>query len=227
MNEREASPTESRTPSDGTRTLQPDDVRVAAQLSYEALEPVSGADWARPAGDLEWDCRRTLEHLVLALDRYCLYLATPSQERAPRTPNRYPDLSNSELLVILQRRAAVLVAVATASDPSARGYHGWGRPDPPGYIAMGCAETLLHTDDIVRSVGQVFQPPDSLCRRVVARLFPWAPTDVDPWSALRWATGRQGLPGYGDTSTNWAWHASPVAEWDGTIKTEDSYIVRR
>jgi hypothetical protein len=29
---------------------------------------------------------------------------------------------------------------------------------------------------------------------VVARLFSWTPTNVDPWSALRWANGRLALP---------------------------------
>jgi uncharacterized protein (TIGR03083 family) len=187
---------------------------------------MSGADWTRRAGDLDWDCRHTLEHLVLAFDRYCLNLATPSQERAPRTPNRYPDLSNGELLVIMQRRAAVLAAVVTAAAPTARGFHPMGSPDPAGYVGIACVEIMVHTDDIGRGLGQTWQPPEALCRRALGRLFPWAPTDVDPWSALRWATGRQSLPGYADTSARWAWHASPLAEWDGTTKTRDSYAVR-
>jgi hypothetical protein len=88
---------------------------------------------------------------------------------------------------------------------------------------MGCAEILLHTDDIVRGIGDPFQAPEALCRRVVARLFPWAPTDVDGWSALKWASGRLTLSGRDPAPTDWAWHASPVSEWDGTIKTHGSY----
>ena len=226
MIEPAASPAGPLPPSEATESLQPDDARVAARWSYELLEPMSGADWTRRAGDLDWDCRHTLEHLVYALDHYSLFLATPSPENPPRARNSYPDLSNGELLVIMQRRAAVLAAVATAAAPTARGFHNWGQPDPSGYIAMACVEILLHTDDIGRGWGQTWQPPDALCRRALGRLFPWAPTAVDPWSALRWATGRQTLPGYADTPADWAWHASPLAEWDGTTRTRGSYAVR-
>jgi len=224
MKEPKASPEGSLPPSDAMQSLHPDDIRVAAQLSYELLEPMSGTDWTRRAGDLDWDCRHTLEHVVYCLDSYSLFLATPSPERPPRPRNPYPELSSGELLVIMQRRAAVLAAVVTAAAPTARGFHIWGQPDPSGYIAIACVETLLHTDDISRGLGRAWQPPDALCQRILARLFPWAPNDVDPWSALRWATGRQALSGYGDTPANWAWHASPLAEWDGTVKTRDSYV---
>ena len=132
-------------------------------------------------------------------------------------------MSNGELLTIMQRRANILVAVATAADPTARGYHNWGRADASGYVAMGCAEILLHTDDVARGLGAAYQPHEALCRRVVARLFPWAPSDVDGWSALCWATGRVALPERGRVEPDWAWHASPVAEWDGTIRTWASY----
>ena len=61
-------------------------------------------------------------------------------------------------------------------------------------------------------------------RRAIRRLFPWAPTDVDPWSALRWATGRLDLPGHGRLGPDWAWQAAPLSEWDGTLKTRASYL---
>jgi hypothetical protein len=223
MKEPQASLMDSLPPSGAMQSLQPDDVRVAAQVSYELLEPMSGADWTRRAGDLDWDCRRTLEHLVYALDHYSLFLATPSRESPPRARNSYPDLSNGELLVIMQRRAAVLAAVAAAAAPAARGFHTMGSPDPAGYVAMACTEMLVHTSDISRGQGMDYQPPEALCRRVTARLFPWAPADVAPWPALQWATGRLDLPGRGRTPANWAWHASPLAEWDGTVKTRESY----
>jgi uncharacterized protein (TIGR03083 family) len=226
MIEPAASPAGPLPPSEATESLTPDDVRVAARLCYETLEPVSGADWSRPAGDLEWDCRTTLEHLVFCLDIYSLLLATPSRGLPPRPRNRYPELSNDELLQIMQLRVAVLASVVAASAPTDRGFHIWGRPDPSGYIAIACTEILLHTEDIGRGLGQTWQPPEALCQRALARLCPWAPTDVDPWSAMNWATGRQSLPGYADTPANWAWHSSPLAEWDGTIKTRDSYAVR-
>ena len=127
---------------------------------------------------------------------------------------------------MLERRASVLSMLVAASDPSTRGFHSFGRADPFGYAAMGCTEILLHTEDIVPSFGQELRPPDDLCRAVVSRLFPWAPTDAAPWSTLRWlpAAKPAGAP---DTPPNWAWHASPTAEWDGEVKTRESYAGAR
>jgi hypothetical protein len=168
--------------------------------------------------------------MTSAVDWYAMLLATPSQEafrlRFLPQPQYSADYSLAAVLEMLERKAAVLAIVAASADGSARGFHVWGQPDPTGYVAMGCAEILLHTDDIVRAHGQTFQPPGDLCRGVTARLFPWAPTDADPWSTLRWVVGRESLPGHADTPADWAWHASPLADWDGTIKTWESYPPR-
>ena len=213
---------------EASASLHPDDLRRAAALSREALVSLSEADWSRPAHGLEWSCWRTLRHMTGCLDWYGMLLATPSQEPFPLRLLPQPEYSAEYplalLLAMLERKASVLAVVAAASDASVRGFHDFGQPDPIGYVAMGCAEILLHTDDIVRGLGQTFQPPDGLCRGITARLFPWAPTDADPWSTLRWAVGRESLPGYPDTPANWAWHASPLAEWDGTIKTRESHV---
>jgi hypothetical protein len=167
-----------------------------------------------------------MEHLQGALDNYSRNLATPRSEPPPRLQLSYADLSIGDLLTVLQLRAGVLAAVVSAAAPTARGFHSWGRPDPPGYVAIGCVENFLHTDDIAGGLGVTYQPLQGLCQRALARLFPWAPTDVDPWSALRCVTGRLDLPGYGRTPSNWAWHSAPLAEWDGTIKTRESYSHR-
>lgn len=210
--------------------LHPGDLRRVAALSRSVLLALREADWSGPAHGLEWSCWRTLQHMTSVLDWHSMLLAAPSQEpfwlRSLPQPEYSADYPLDLLLEILEREASVLAIVATAADPSARGFHAWGRPDRTGNVAMGCAEMLLHTDDIVRGLGQTFRPPGDLCRGVTARLFPWAPTDADPWSTLRWAVGRESLPGYTDTPANWAWHASPVSEWDGTIKTKESYVPR-
>jgi hypothetical protein len=215
-------------------SLQPDDVRVAASLCHDALAPLVDADWSCLAHGLEWDCQRTLWHLIGAVDVYSLQLATPSERfRSPGA--QYPTITIADLLPFVQRRAAVLALIASTSDPSLRGNHFFGPCDPPGYIAMGCAEILLHTDDIILglrvagagSAQAPFRPPDALCERVARRLYPWVPTDVGGWEALRWASGRAELPGYGPGPTNWAYHAPPVAEWDGTPKSIESYLSGR
>ncbi|MGH2728617.1 MAG: hypothetical protein ACRDKS_16725, partial [Actinomycetota bacterium] len=55
-----------------------------------------------------------------------------------------------------------------------------------------------------------------VCARVLARLFPWAPRDAEPWAALLWANGRAPLGDRPRQSGEWVWHCKPLAEWDGT-----------
>ena len=211
----------------GASALHPDDLRTTAALSRAALLTLQGQDWNSLAHGLEWTCWRTLQHMTGAVDWYAMLLAKPSPEPCflrslpqPEYSDRYPL---PPVLDMLERKASVLAAVATAADPSTRSFHSFGYADVAAYVAMGCTEMLLHPDDVVRAFGQTVEPPAELCRRVTARLFPWAPTDTAPWPTLRWATGRDSLPGHPDTPIDWAWHAAPLAEWDGTVKTRASY----
>jgi hypothetical protein len=128
-----------------------------------------------------------------------------------------------DLLRLVDLRAAVLGAVATAASQEARTVHVFGRPDAEGCVAMGCIEMLVHTDDVAQGLGVRFAPPADIVRQVLARLFPWAPTDTDPWLTMQWATGRADLPGHARVGPDWAWFASPLSEWDGEIKTRASY----
>ena len=52
--------------------------------------------------------------------------------------------------------------------------------------------------------------------RVLARIFPWAPSEGDAWATLQWAAGRAPLPNRERLGTDWLWHCAPLAEWDGT-----------
>ena len=198
--------------------LNPDDLRAAAALCREALTPALGDDWSVPAGDLTWDCRRTLDHVVDALAFYAAHLATRATARLPDVRDGDPARSPAELLVAVEAAAAVLAEVARAAPAEARGFHPAGMADAEGFLAMGCEEVLVHTADVAQGLGRPFRPPDDLSARVVARLFPWAPPDAAPWDAFRWATGRIALPDLPRLDPDWYWHCAPLAEWDGTIK---------
>ena len=67
-------------------------------------------------------------------------------------------------------------------------------------------------------VGLAYDPPERLARKVVDRLFPWAPPDTDGWTALRWANGRLPLPGQPEIRPNWSWQCAPLDEWEGDIR---------
>jgi hypothetical protein len=205
--------------------LSPDDIRLAAAICHEALAPLADANWDHAAHGLEWSCRRTISHVANTLDWYGLLLTKPTHEPFEPLGLRYDRQSIADILAIIRRRADLLALLVSSASPSAQGYHRWGRPDRAGYLALGCAEILLHTDDILRSFGRGCFAPDALCRHIVGRLAPWAaPTQaVDGWSLLRWATGRTEIPGQGRVGPDWAWHASPLEEWDGQVKTRASY----
>ncbi|MFF5172815.1 hypothetical protein ACFY3U_09300 [Micromonospora sp. NPDC000089] len=103
----------------------------------------------------------------------------------------------------------MLAALVRRAGPDVRVWHPTGRADPAGFAAMGCAEALLHGDDIARGLGVALDPPRAVCARVLARLFPRAARrGVDPWAALRWSTGRAELPGH-PRLTEWHWQATP------------------
>lgn len=197
---------------------QPDDIGVAVRLCRATLEPLADGDWSIRAGDLEWSARQTLEHMVGVLDFYALHLAARAPQHLPLRYALDPGLSIRDLLTSVEARAAVLAAVIAAAPPTARAWHPAGRADPAGFAAMACDELLMHTQDIADGFGRLVQPPPELCRRVLARLFPWAPGRADPWQALRWANGRVALPDCARLGRDWSWWCAPLSEWDGAIK---------
>ena len=203
--------------------LDPADLRAAATVCHDALAPALGDDWSRPAGDLAWTCRQTLDHTVDAVLFYAAHLATRATARLPDLRDGDPARSPAELLAAVAAAAAVLAEIAAAAPPAARGYHPAGMADAEGFLAMGCTEILIHTADIAQGLDRSFRPTAApatraLVARVGARLFPWMPTDGDPWDAFRWVAGRIALPDRPRLAPDWYWQCAPLAEWDGTIK---------
>ena len=202
--------------------LTPEDLLSTARVCQETLQPGLDRDWSVKAGDLEWDCRRTLDHIVDTLFVYAAYLASRATERISPPRNGDPSASPAGLLATVGVAAAVLAEVARAAPPETRAFHPAGMADVSGWMGMACTEILVHTDDIARGLELPFRPPDDLSARVLTRLFPWAPADIDPWGSLRWAAGRAALPDREQLGPDWYWHCAPRSEWDGTIKKRTS-----
>lgn len=199
------------------------DVRQSVALALSALRGTVAADWDVPAGTLDWTCWETVEHMSDDLFGYAAQLgprdpalATPVPFRCePRRPDGPAvavsadrDAGPEGLLQVFEATGAMLATMVAASPPDpAADPQPFGVPDPDCFAAaMGVAEVLLHTHDVCAGLGVGFQPPDELCARVLARLFPGAPDDTPPWPTLRWATGRAELPGHPAVSS-WHWHA--------------------
>ena len=105
------------------------DVRAAAGLCRETLEPLADGDWSIRAGDLEWSARQTLEHVAGALNSYAAHLATRASQRLPLSRAMDPDLSIGDLLANVEARAAVLAEVISAAPAATRAFHRAGMAD--------------------------------------------------------------------------------------------------
>lgn len=101
-----------------------------------------------------------------------------------------PDDGVGGLLRVLASCGDLLAAMAGAAPPGLRGWHPYGSSDPEGLLAMGIAEVLLHSHDVLTGLDTGWRPDDQLCDRLLHRLFTrTAPADVDRWRVLLWLTG--------------------------------------
>ena len=199
------------------------DVTLAVRSAIVALRAGADADWSVPAGDLEWDCRETADHIADDLFAYAVQLGPQNPPRdthvpfgwAQRRPGGpavtvYTDPSGGidAVLQVMDASGALLSAMVATASPDLRSHHVHGVADPEGFAAMGVVETLIHTHDIATGLGVDWQPDPALCARATARLFPDAPTDTDAWSALLWCAGRAALPDR-PRLTEWRWWGAP------------------
>jgi len=198
-------------------TVSPQHVRQAAAICHDTLAPALEADWSIPAGPLTWTCRETIDHVSDALAYYCGQIATGAAEPRPAIRNGDPAASIADLLDVVVTSGAILGAIATATPPDARAYHGMGRADAEGFLAMACEEILVHTWDIAQGFGLSVSVPDDLAQAVIHRIFPWAPTGCSAWEAQLWCSDRIALPSKGKIG-EWGWHGAPIAEWDGQMR---------
>src|SRR5215212_9221329 len=112
--------------------LMPGDLMTAARVCRETLALGLDRDWSVPAVDLEWDCRRALDHIVDTLFLYAAYLASRGTERLSPPRNGDPTASPAQLLATVGAAAAVLTEVARAAPPGTRAFHPAGMADVSG-----------------------------------------------------------------------------------------------
>ncbi|WP_091091762.1 maleylpyruvate isomerase N-terminal domain-containing protein [Micromonospora nigra] len=170
------------------------------------LGPQVGRDWTVAAGGLKWSCWTTAAHVAHDLLAYAGQVAgAPTDGYLPFDLVVSPTATPAEVLEVVRAGAGLLRAAVDTAGPQVRAWH-FGPCDAAGFAAMGVAETLLHTDDIVRGLGVPWRIPPQLAAVVVARLFPDAPAGPAP-EVLRWLTGRGTMPGR-PRRTSWTWRAA-------------------
>jgi hypothetical protein len=169
------------------------DLRAAAGAAQELLAAVP--DFAAHVPVMGADVRRVVVHVATCLQWYGHDLVAGPTESPGPMPEWPAEATPADLVRELGISAEVLARVVALAGPDDRAWHPWGRPDPAGIAAIGIAELVLHTDDVAAAAGLPWTPPAGPVAAVLARLFPDAPAGGDPWTALRWATGRGDLPG--------------------------------
>jgi hypothetical protein len=198
--------------------LLAEDVLLAVSHAETVLGPLTAEDWTRRAGELDWDCTRTLNHMIDCVEFYAAHLATAAERLRWVRTGRNDRMGPRDLLVDLRTKAHVLAAVALAS-PGVRAYHPRGFADAEGFVGMACDEILLHTADIASGLDANVdpRPPDDLTCRLLRRLFPWTNTfdTEDCWATLLWANDRGKLNGTERIGADWTWWCAPLDEWDG------------
>ena len=205
-----------------TRTpMHPDDLPATAALCRDTLTPWLDRDWGVPAGDLEWSCRRTLDHIIDVQIFLGGNAAMRSGSRVLPARNGDPHARLPDMLDAVVTTATMLEWVCAGMEPGERGFHPAGQADAEGFRAQGCAEILQHTYDIAKGFGETFRAPEDLSERIVARLFPWAPGEdehSDRWEVLLWCSGRIALPDRERLDPDWWIQAAPLDEWSGERK---------
>ena len=201
----------------------PDDLQSAAALCQQTLAPLLDADWEQPVASLKWSRRRT------SSTSRTRSTGTPAADRP--SPERFDSLglrlrrpADPAILAIVQSGRSLLAQLSTVAAPSARGTTTGADPIVTAYLAMGCAEILLHTDDIAQSFGHMLtgrtrsaDTLSSVCSRGHRR-------PGGRWLvAVALGDRPADLPEHRPVAPDWTWHASPVEEWDGEIKTRASY----
>jgi hypothetical protein len=206
----------------GVQGVAADDVREVVAAAVGALYSRRDSDWSVPAGDLEWTCWETAEHIADDLFAYAAQLAGGVTHRyvpfvrTARRPGADTTTMQAEtetgpdgLFEVLTSCGGLLAAVVAVTPPDVRACHTFGLGDAEAFAAMGVLETAVHTGDIARGLGVTWRPDDDVCARVLARLMPEIEIDeAGAWETLRWATGRTDLPGR-PHRTRWRWHNEP------------------
>ncbi|MFI9450288.1 hypothetical protein [Amycolatopsis sp. NPDC052450] len=193
-------------------TITADDLDAALASVVSGLRQASGRDWPSAPGTGELNAWRTAEHLGDCLISYAgLVIARPSTPRFVCFEAVADQAATpSELLEFVTVGGGILGATLRTADPEVRAYHPSGRADLEGFAGMGCVEVLVHGEDMARGLDVTLDPTRDVCSRVLARMFPEVDAaDVDPWTALLWATDRVDLPGR-PSRAGWQWRGAPL-----------------
>jgi len=204
-----------------------DDLRGAAALCAGSVLRIDPALWEKQACGLEWTRSRTVSHIGDALAFYSRSLASRNQENRGVRGLVLREGSIEASASQIESGAVVLVRVSDGTPQGVRAFSPTGSPDAEGFLAMACVEILVHGYDAVAGTEAEFDPEDGFCRRILGRLFPWAPANTPGWPTLLWATGRAELEGQEFLGETWVWHNDLLSEWEGAVPSYSLWVGRK
>lgn len=194
---------------------QPDDV-TAASSALAALTAVADTDprWSQRAAPTTWTAAQAAAHIADTLLFYAGQVARRADHRLPvlRDGRAAPPSEQLDNAVT----AAHVLAGLLPGLGSQRAWHPSGLADASGWAGMAVTELLVHGHDVARALNVDLPLPEQVCRRTLARVFPWVSLTLGTPDALLLAvTGRAAVRGI-PRDTDWWWQSAPLAEWDGT-----------
>ncbi|MGH3983157.1 MAG: hypothetical protein ACRDST_10855 [Pseudonocardiaceae bacterium] len=193
---------------------RPEDVTVAS-YTLAALVAVADTDprWSLRAAPTMWTAAQAVAHIPDALLFYAGQVARRADHRLPvlRDGRAAPP---SEQLDNAVTAAHVLAGLLPGLGPQ-RAWHPSGLADASGWAGMAVTELLAHGHDVACALNIDLSLPEQVCRRTLARVFPWVSLTLGTPDALLLAvTGRatvRGIP----NDASWWWQSAPLTEWDG------------
>lgn len=207
--------------------VTPEDLITSGVAVRDALAQLSEAQWHEKPPRMDWTRFITGMHICQALGAYAANLALAERMRKPLIPVDEDRAKSAVVPELVRGQAVLLASVARGVPPDTRGWHSTGLPDIEGFLAMGCAEVLLHCWDAAQDTDISFAGDESVADHVLQRLFPWAPTDTPRWQTLLFATGRGELEGHESPGERWMWQNAPLDEWDGTEPRSDAWVRKK
>lgn len=137
-----------------------DDVAHAVNTACSFLEGAAERDWSMSAGDLDWTCRATGEHIASDLIAYAGQLiGEPLSGYVPFDIQVEEGATTRGLVAVIRTTGGLLAAAVATVPASARGWHPYGMGDREAFAAMGIVETFVHTYDIAQGLGLVWSAP--------------------------------------------------------------------
>lgn len=203
-----------------------EDLLKSGEAARSALINLTDTEWQAKPPNMTWTRLETVSHVCSALQGYATQLAAGTLQREARLQPDPNSMTSDLLPGLVLSGTRILAAVSRGMPPETRGWHSAGSPDPEGFLAMGCAEVLLHCWDVVNGTGETFEADDDLSEHTLRRLFPWSPANTPPWQTLLFATGRIELPVHESPGDGWGWHNAPLDEWDGKEVRFDEWVGR-